>query len=175
MAFGRRGMQYYVAGRFLALSGQFPVCANLLHHAVEMFLKSVLCRTHSRSELRALKHNLRKAWLAFKVAHPDPRLNSIDSAVSALNKFERIRYPDEELKKGTIGTFALERAHVTKVEDHAAKPSPRHSLVLEDVDHLVQLIFEVGSMNPHFYLNSASSSAVAVLNDQNAHPFPTGT
>ena len=173
--FGQRGIQYYVAGRFLSLSQQFPVCANLLHHSVEMFLKAALCRTHTRGELHAMKHNLRKAWLEFKARHPDPRLDSLDAAVSSLNKFERIRYPDDVLVHGMIGTFKLERAHVARTQSHTSHPPSQYALVLEDVDQLVQLVFEVGGMNPYFYLNSAHASALAIISDHNAHPFPPAT
>lgn len=165
-------MQYYVAGRFLALSHQFPACANLLHHAVEMFLKAALCRSYSRDQLHAMKHNLRKAWRAFKVSYPDPRLDKLDSAVSVLNKFERVRYPDEELEKGSIQMFSVERAHLTSAEDHTARPSPQFSLVLEDVDILTRCIFEIGRMNPYFYLYSMPPAVRDVLVDRNAHPFP---
>src|SRR5262245_52228023 len=34
--------QYYVVGRFAARAGLNPSCGNLLHHAVEMFLKGAL-------------------------------------------------------------------------------------------------------------------------------------
>ena len=170
--FGSRGMHYYVGGRFLSLSQQFPVSANLLHHAVEMLLKAALSRTHPRAALQAMQHNLRKAWLAFKGVHPDPRLNALDAAVSSLNKFENLRYPDDALLKGMVGMFALERSHVMSHQTHAARPSPQYVLVLEDVDELVQLIFEVGGMNPHFYLNGTHPRAIAVLNEHNLHPFP---
>ncbi len=43
--FCRLGIDYYVAGRFAALSGIFPVAGNQLHHAVEMLLKGALIRT----------------------------------------------------------------------------------------------------------------------------------
>jgi hypothetical protein len=165
-------MQYYVAGRFSALAQQFPICANLLHHSLEMFLKGALCRSHSKGQLRAMGHNLRKAWLAFKASHPDPRLDEFDATVSALNKFERIRYPDEVLNRGMIGTFDLFHEHKSKVQSYVAHTPPHYSLNLEDVDHLVVLFFEVAKFNPHFYLNSISSLAREVLNDRNRHPFP---
>jgi hypothetical protein len=171
--FLQRGLQYYVAGRFSALAQQFPICANLLHHSVEMLLKGSLCRSHSKGQLRAMRHNLRKAWLAFKASHQDPRLNQFDATVSALNKFERIRYPDEVLNKGMIGTFDLFHEHKSKSQSYLANTPPHYSLNLEDVDQLVALVFEVAKFNPHFFLNSMSVSAREVLNDRNRHPFPT--
>jgi hypothetical protein len=170
--FIQRGLQYYVAGRFSALSHQFPICANLLHHSVEMLLKGSLCRSHSKGQLRAMGHNLRGAWLAFKALHPDPRLDQFDATVKALNKFERIRYPDDVLNKGMIGTFDLFHEHKSTFKSYWANTPPHYSLNLEDVDQLVVLFFEVAKFNPHFFLNSISVSAREILNDRNRHPFP---
>ena len=36
------GTQYYIAGRQAAMARLIPVYGNLLHHAVEMFLKGAL-------------------------------------------------------------------------------------------------------------------------------------
>ena len=117
-------------------------------------------------------HNIRKPWLAFKSVYADPRLAAFDPTVSALNKFERIRYPDEVLSKGMIGTFDLLREHESKVQAFGAANPPTFALNLENIDELVTVIFEVAKMNPHFYLNSISEHARAVLNDRNRHPFP---
>jgi hypothetical protein len=170
--FVSRAMQYYVASRFATLSQQFPVCGNLLHHAVELALKGALCRTHTRDEISSLRHNLRKAWLAFKTHFQDPRLLEFDAAVNRLNKFERIRYPDDVLNSGMRGTFCLERAHVAKMQSLEPRTPPSYSLILEEIDHLLLLVFEITPMNPHFYLNSAPASARSVLNDRNPHQFP---
>src|SRR6202043_1798471 len=35
-------MQYYTIGRYSVLAGVNPVAGNLLHHAIEMFLKGAL-------------------------------------------------------------------------------------------------------------------------------------
>ena len=37
--------QYYIAGRLAARAAQAPVYGNLLHHAVEMYLKGALVGT----------------------------------------------------------------------------------------------------------------------------------
>ena len=39
--------QYYVVGRFAAFAGLIPITGNLLHHAVEMFLKGGLSKNGS--------------------------------------------------------------------------------------------------------------------------------
>src|SRR5437879_2039088 len=96
--FCQRGMEYYVAGRFSALSGKsIIVSGNILHHAIEMLLKGALCmrRSHSRQQIRSMGHNLKRAWKAFKKTCSDPRLNALDSAIKDLNKFEDLRYPDK--------------------------------------------------------------------------------
>ena len=41
------GTQYYVAGRYAVIVGLIPVAGNLLHHAVEMFLKGGLASSIS--------------------------------------------------------------------------------------------------------------------------------
>ena len=125
-----RGMQYYIAGRFCALAQQFPVCANLLHHSLEMFLKGALCRGHSKIQLQLMGHNIWKAWVAFKHLHPDPRLNEFDGTVKALNKFERIRYPDQVLTKGMAGSFELFHEHESNVQSYSATTPPQYKLNL---------------------------------------------
>jgi hypothetical protein len=167
-----RGMQYYVAGRFSALSQQYPICANLLHHSVEMLLKGSLCRTHSKVQLRAMGHNLPRAWRAFEASHPDPRLAQFNATIKALNKFEQIRYPDGVLEKGMSGTFDLFHEHKSELQSSVGYAPPQYSLNLEDVDHLVILVFEVAKFNSRFFVNSMSAPAREILNDRNRHPFP---
>ena len=73
---------------------------------------------------------------------------------------------------GMHGTFALERAHVMDIKSFEAHTPPHYDLVLEDVDELFYLIFNVTRMNPNFYLGGLHPSAINVLNDKNLHPFP---
>ena len=42
--FFRTAGQYYVAGRYAAFAGFIPVTGNLLHHAIELFLKGGLSK-----------------------------------------------------------------------------------------------------------------------------------
>jgi hypothetical protein len=44
--FMRLGVQYYIAARSAAWAGLLPVCGNLYHHSIEMFLKSGIARTY---------------------------------------------------------------------------------------------------------------------------------
>ena len=47
IAFFTLATQYYAMGRQAVRLHLMPVGANLLHHAVEMYLKAYLCRTVS--------------------------------------------------------------------------------------------------------------------------------
>ena len=43
--------QYYVSGRYAVFAGLTPVVGNLLHHAVEMYLKGALSKTMTLDQL----------------------------------------------------------------------------------------------------------------------------
>src|SRR5947209_1571333 len=93
------GRQYYIAGRFSVLGALMPVAGNLMHHAVEHFLKGGLAKTVSLDDMKKkLGHKLPKIWDAFKMQANDPTLARFDEVVSTLNEFEEIRYPDPNSK-----------------------------------------------------------------------------
>jgi hypothetical protein len=69
-----------------------PVCANLFHHAVEMFLKGGLARKHKLSDLKDMGHDLKKLWNAYKAEFTNSTLKRHDKTISGRNKFEDIRY-----------------------------------------------------------------------------------
>jgi hypothetical protein len=95
------GIQYYVAGRAAARCHLIPVTGILMHHAVEMILKSDLSRTRALEEIKQeFGHDLVRAWTAFKRDHPGVALDDLDDLISGLDLFDEIRYPDEYLKHG---------------------------------------------------------------------------
>jgi hypothetical protein len=95
------GMQYYMAARSAAvLTKLMPVCGNLYHHAVEMFLKAGLCRKYSLDEVYKFQHNLPKLWDAFKADFTSSALLQFDSVIPTLQKWHEIRYPDKLLQEG---------------------------------------------------------------------------
>ena len=65
------GTQYYVAGRSVARAGLNPVYGNLLHHALEMFLKRVLVGPLTVEKLTKMRHNLHLLWEAYKAEEKD--------------------------------------------------------------------------------------------------------
>jgi hypothetical protein len=75
-------MQYYIAARVSAvLVGLMPVCGNLYHHAVELFLKAGLSRKYSMRDLanrHKFGHCLPKIWAAFKADFASPALRQFD-------------------------------------------------------------------------------------------------
>jgi hypothetical protein len=81
---------YYIAGRFAAFAGLNPVVGNLLHHAIEMYLKGALAKTKSLRELdKGFKHDLPKLWEAFKDQTNDAALKRFDATIAELHRFER--------------------------------------------------------------------------------------
>ncbi len=163
--------QYYVAGRFSFLSFLLPMGCNLLHHAIEMYLKGALAKTESLKDLRDLGHDLTKIWCRFKTAFPDTTLDSFDSAVRDLHRFERLRYPDAALTEGMVAYTAIYRGDLVQVADGKKPPLPTYQLALEDIDDLVKVVFSRANVNPSFYLAHLQDSAKQFLDLRNAHPL----
>ena len=89
------GVNYYVAGRYALFARLTPTAGNLLHHAIEMFLKGALGKTgKSLEELEELRYKLPKIWNEFKTNFPEHSLDAFDPLICELHKFEEIRYPD---------------------------------------------------------------------------------
>src|SRR2546422_6764497 len=63
------------------------ICGNLLHHAIELFLKGHLWLTMTSDDLKELGHSLPRIWRHFKDASGDSdrkstRLNSSHGYIS---------------------------------------------------------------------------------------------
>ncbi len=147
--FIKLGVQYYVAALYAALAGAglLPVCGNLYHHALEMFLKSGLSREHSLQNLsKNFGHKLIDIWDAFKADFPSTELPQFDATIADIHDFEEIRYPDEVLKNGA-----------QMVVDWGSTPAqssasePMYKLHVNDLDRLIGEIFRVLSRNPLFF------------------------
>jgi hypothetical protein len=169
--FFRLGVDYYVAGRFAAFSRLFPVAANLLHHAIEMFLKGALVCSVDLDALKGIGHDLRALWSEFKKHHPSStESDSFDEAIGELHRFERLRYPDVATVEGMELTFDVFRENRVEASS-PGKSLSRYSLVLQDVDALVKFMFQNQGVNPRFYLQRISAEALGVLNRDNVHPL----
>ena len=165
--FAGLAVQYFVAGRAAAINQLIPVLGNLLHHAVEMALKAALASSLSLPDLKKLGHQLPKIWSSFKATCTVDAAH-FDSVVAELHRFENIRYPDLLLQHGAQMEFILLREHI---QSGQRSPSivPRYRLVLEDVDELMEFIFEAAKINPHFFTGSMSESAKDFLSRHNRY------
>lgn len=160
--------QYYIAGRFGALAGLVPVVGNLLHHAVEMYLKGALSKTKTLAELKNLGHCLPNVWSEFKAQVKDPALDRLDGVVAALHSFEELRYPDSVLAKGMSCTVSITRPSAAGSSGGAAATVPQYGVCLEEIDELVARVYVVASVNPKFFFGGLNKVAKEYLTQENA-------
>ena len=142
-----------------------------MHHAVEMILKGILAQKLSRDELLKLGHNLIRLWGAAKAIDNYQELTQFDDAIAKLHRFERIRYPDKLITEGATMQTGLRKGDEIIVSQPKSNPNTSYEMALEDIDHLVKVLFKLLGHNPLFYLNSFKQSARSILAEQNIHPF----
>lgn len=161
------GMQYYIVGRAAARGHQVPVAGNLLHHAVEMLLKGELSRTLSLEEIKKqYNHFLVRAWNAFKTKHPDKDLSGFDQLIADLDRFEKIRYPDEWLKHGAVMFIDWDRSK-SSFQQRAGRKLPEYCIYMNEVDALVARVLRVCQVNPSGLCGSLNPEAVRFLQYRN--------
>jgi hypothetical protein len=160
--------QYYISGRYAVFAGLGPVVGNLLHHALEMYLKGALSKTMPLDQLKKLSHNLPKVWKCFKAQVADPGLDTFDALISSLHAFEELRYPDSALSRGIMVKISVSRVPGAST-GAPARREPRYELYLEEVDALVDKIFATASVDPRFFLHGLNSHARKYLNEANVH------
>ncbi len=167
--FFQYGSQYYVAGRYAAFAGLTPIVGNILHHAVEMFLKGVLAKTMSLKELKdKLGHDLPKIWAVFKVKVNDKSLSAFDKVIDTLNAFEDIRYPNKILTDGAVLQIDITKVGAAMTSGSGSGASmPQYSLCLEEIDELVKAIFNAAGRAPPAYLRFVKSEARDFVNREN--------
>jgi len=164
-------VQHYVAGRMLALQLQTHVAGNILHHAVELFIKAELARVVSIDELKnKYRHNLKKLWRKYATMHTDSPGGFLDT-VTDLDAFEEIRYPSAE--KESIAH------HYSLFKDSAGRrmgAPGAYSLTLESIDELVAFIASKPTLRNSYAFNVAQLPPFsrAVLLDNNRHRVSHG-
>jgi hypothetical protein len=165
------GCQYYVTGRYAAFAGLTPAVGNLLHHAIEMFVKGSLSKSMTLDDMRQkLGHDLVAAWKALKAQANDATLATFDKTIEALNDFEDIRYPDEILKKGAQQRVDIVKSDVTMTAG-AGQQLPEYRLCLQDIDELVEKLFKIASRNPVVYLRFIKNEANDYVKRENSFKF----
>lgn len=166
--FALLAVQYYTSGRFAALTHCLPVAGNLLHHAIEMFLKCALVRTLTLAELKTLGHKLPVLWARFRSIHTDQTYVDLDEAIVELDRFEQLRYPDSVVKEGMQVSFVILKAQFARLPKG---PQPPYHLVLEDVDLLAQIAAHTSGLSAQAFSVSHSEHANYFLQLHNAHPI----
>ena len=168
MHFFKIGMQYYIAGRAAARGHLVPVAGNLLHHGVEMLLKGDLSKTFSLGEIKKnYGHRLVKTWNAFKDLHANEDLSGFDVLVANLDRFEKIRYPDDYINRGAImaiGWGTLKPA----VRQIKGPRVPEYCLYVNEVDALIARLFKVCRINPRAYWGALDREALRFLQYDNS-------
>ncbi len=161
------GTQYYIAARYSAFAGFLPVSGNLFHHAIEMFLKGHLASKRGSEDLKRLGHQLRELWKHFKLEISDESLDRYDTIVAELDKFESIRYPDNIVKKGMSASIAIKRQQFFIDNVTPELSVAIYTIVVEEIDGLVEMIFRKSSVNPKFYTNRLRTEAREYLQREN--------
>jgi hypothetical protein len=162
------GMQYYVVGRAAALGRQARVAGNLLHHAVEMLLKGELSKLLSLEQIKKqYGHFLVKTWNEFKARHPGEDLSGFDQLVADLDRFEKIRYPDELLAHGAAIAIGWGTRSSGPMQLVGSKV-PEYCLYVNEVDALIARLFKICHINPLAYWGVLPSEAVRFLQFENS-------
>lgn len=162
---------YYVAGRFAFLNLHAShVAANLLHHGVEMLLKTILSKDDSEKQIRGYykqyRHSLGRIWEEIKRRNPGIDLTRHDRTIEALDPFEDIRYPEQAYAQGLPGINLS-----VQPNDLPAAGDPGHSrfsLSVNDVDRLVADLYQFTGP-PNFIL--MGDAAARHYNEQNPCPL----
>ena len=145
-----------MSGRFSTAGGSMPVCANLLHHAIELMLKACLARDDPRDVIEkygfksSYGHMLPTLWVEFKNRNSSKSYSEFDEIIVALHKFEDIRYPEKLIKNGAAITIdPFENEHPTVVT--GTDPTERYSLTLPPIDRLMKSLFDATRTNLAFF------------------------
>jgi hypothetical protein len=166
----QNGLQYYTVARYAAFSGFIPVCGSLFHHAIEMYLKGYFCKLLDEKQRRNLGHDLKKMWRNFKKDSSDPTLARFDNAIVALDKHERIRYPEVIAKKG-MGAYIHFKKDGLGPTAASARKEPVYEIVVDELDALSRVLFEKARVNPAFFLQGLRPEAKTFLNRDNESPL----
>jgi hypothetical protein len=161
-------IQYYIAGRSAAFAGSIPVAGSLLHHAVEMLLKSFLLKQYTAAELKdEFRHDLKKLWRAFKNIANEPPLGRFDGLVSALNRVEEVRYPG----RGYVFSIVRQKAPRQQVSGTATKGVKQYYVNLEDVDEYVTALLTGRVTTGWIAILLQGEDAKKQYSRENSHPY----
>ena len=101
----------------------------------------------STEEMKDLGHRLNNLWARFKVQFPDPGLERFDEPISALHRFESIRYPEKLVGEGAVCVFTFERVDFARMASYSLGLAPAYVLMITELDALVGLVFDKAQLN----------------------------
>jgi len=167
--FFKLGFQYYIAGRYAVAAALAPVAGNLLHHAVEMFLKGGLAAHTTEDERkRCFRHGLVDLWSEFKTRLPSANLEKFDPIIAALDKLEEIRYPENILKNGMAFSFAFGTETSVEIGGAATEKVPRYLLFVGEIDPLMGALCEASNINAKTFTTRYREPGLTYLKCENA-------
>jgi hypothetical protein len=168
----RTALHYYILGRYATTAKLLPIPGNLVHHAIEFFLKAALIeKLDEAARKNKFRHNLSKLWRHYKRERNNSALDKFDQTISDINRFERIRYPEEMLRLGMLAEIGPVRNTYNPPPGVNRPRAARYQLALDEVDELIKLIFQIESINPQFYTGSLDEDAKRYLNYRNKFPI----
>lgn len=166
--FMRLGVQYYVAARSAAWAGLLPVCGNLYHHSLEMFLKSGLSFKYSLNDLhKKFCHRLCDIWREFKIQYPSGELEQFDTTIADISKFEEVRYPDNVLERGAQMVVDFRGSSPARISEPSSRPEPLYKFYFDDIDRLIGEICHSSSRDPLFFTLGLKSDVRKMLRRDN--------
>jgi len=145
------GLQYYIAARSAYLSQLFPVCGNLFHLSIEMFLLAGLVKVNSAEQLKIKyhKHFLPGMWADFKKNFPEVKMQKFNKLISKCHKWEDLRYPVKGSDSDIVMTFGLSNSDKASTRLNGRK-SIEFTLSLDEVDKFFKFVVGLLSINPDY-------------------------
>jgi hypothetical protein len=149
----RTALEYYIAARFSALSFFMPMSGVMFHHAIELYLKGLLCPVLNEKKRTNLGHNLRRAWKKYKSLTMDASLSRFDDRVAELDRHWGVRYPDEIIRHGIRAGIGFEKSP-SAVASGGGSP-PRYVLMVEELDELTAVLWKKAGLNIKAFMPSS--------------------
>jgi HEPN domain-containing protein len=152
----RTALEYYIAARFSALSFFMPMSGVIFHHAIELYLKGLLCPLLDEKKRTKLGHNLRRAWKKYKSLSKDSSLSRFDDRIAGLDRHWGVRYPDEILRHGIQVDIGFEKSPAAAVI--GGRNQSRYVLVIEELDELMAVLWNKSGLNIEAFMSSSDAA-----------------
>ncbi len=173
--FYNTGMQYYTLGRYAVVASIHPVAGNILHQAIQMFLKGALARNvpaparDNQAWLQGLEGSDRKLvelWTDFKKSFPDQQFERHDRVIALLGRFENVSDRSLRLGRGAMCTIGVKGGGMVS-DDAWGKPEPHYDLLLEEIEDLAAAICGAAGVKPKFF-TTVLKTAMQLFDDERA-------